>query len=38
MTTLMVTHSPEVAQLADRVMTIRDGALVEHSVEARAFP
>ncbi|MDH4026276.1 MAG: ABC transporter ATP-binding protein [Desulfuromonadales bacterium] len=38
MTTLMVTHSPEVAQLADRVMTIRDGALVEHSVEAKAFP
>lgn len=38
MTTLMVTHSPEVAQLADRVMTIRDGALVEHSIEARAFP
>lgn len=38
MTTLMVTHSPEVAQLADRVMTIHDGALVEHSVEARAFP
>jgi putative ABC transport system ATP-binding protein len=38
MTTLMVTHSPEVAQLADRVMTIRDGVLVEHSVEARAFP
>jgi putative ABC transport system ATP-binding protein len=38
MTTLMVTHSPEVAQLADRVMTIRDGALVEHSVEAKTFP
>ncbi len=29
MTTLMVTHSPEVAKLADRVLTIRDGQLVE---------
>jgi putative ABC transport system ATP-binding protein len=34
MTTLMVTHSPEVAQLADRVITIRDGVLVEHSIQA----
>ncbi|MEJ2471799.1 MAG: ABC transporter ATP-binding protein [Desulfuromonadales bacterium] len=33
MTTLMVTHSPEVAQLADRVITILDGVLVEHSLE-----
>ena len=38
MTTLMVTHSPEIAQLADRVITIRDGVLVEHSLEARGFP
>jgi len=38
MTTLMVTHSPEVAQLADRVMTIRDGILVEQPVEAKVLP
>ncbi len=38
MTTLMVTHSAEIAQLADRVITIRDGVLVEHSLEARGFP
>lgn len=37
MTTLMVTHSTEVAKLADRVVTIRDGALVEevHPNEVR---
>ena len=29
MTTLMVTHSPDVAKLADRILTIRDGRLVE---------
>ena len=29
MTTLMVTHSPEVAKLADRILTIREGRLVE---------
>jgi len=38
MTTLMVTHSSEIAQFADRVITIRDGVLVEHSLEARGFP
>lgn len=37
MTTLMVTHSPEVAQLADRIMTIRDGVLVEHTIEAKVL-
>ncbi len=29
MTALMVTHSAEVARLADRVITIKDGGLVE---------
>ena len=38
MTTLMVTHSPEVAQLADRVITIRDGVLVEHNIQAGGRP
>ena len=38
MTTLMVTHSPEVAQLADRVMTIRDGILVEQTAAAEVLP
>ena len=38
MTTLMVTHSPEVAQLADRVLTIRDGILVEQTAEAKVLP
>jgi putative ABC transport system ATP-binding protein len=37
MTTLMVTHSPEVAQLADRIMTIRDGVLIEHTIEAKVL-
>ena len=37
MTTLMVTHSPEVAQLADRIMTIRDGVLIEHTTEAKVL-
>ncbi|MCW8858717.1 MAG: ABC transporter ATP-binding protein [Deltaproteobacteria bacterium] len=31
MTTLMVTHSAEIARLADRVLTIRDGQLVEQA-------
>lgn len=31
MTTLMVTHSLEVAQLADRILTIRDGQLLEEA-------
>jgi putative ABC transport system ATP-binding protein len=31
MTTLMVTHSLEVAQLADRILTIRDGQLFEEA-------
>jgi len=38
MTTLMVTHSPEVARLADRVLTIRDGILVEQVAEAKGLP
>ena len=31
MTTLMVTHSTEIARLADRVLTIHDGRLVEEA-------
>jgi putative ABC transport system ATP-binding protein len=29
MTVLMVTHSDEIARTADRILTIRDGQLVE---------
>lgn len=32
MTTLMVTHSAEVARLADRVLTLRDGRLIDAEV------
>ncbi|BCR03479.1 ABC transporter ATP-binding protein [Desulfuromonas versatilis] len=38
MTTLMVTHSLEVARLADRVLTIRDGALEEQRLSPGAAP
>ena len=38
MTTLMVTHSPEIARLADRVLTIRDGILIEQLAEAKGLP
>ncbi len=38
MTTLMVTHSPDVARLADRVMTIRDGILVEQTAAVKGLP
>ena len=38
MTTLMVTHNPDVARLADRVLTIRDGVLVEQAAEAKVLP
>ena len=37
LTTLMVTHSSEVAQLADRVLTIRNGSLIEQSIETRGL-
>ena len=36
MTTLMVTHSAEVARLADRVITIKDGGLVETAASTEA--
>ena len=36
MTTLMVTHSDEIARLADRVLTIRDGHLEEHKPQKEA--
>lgn len=35
MTTLMVTHSLEVAQLADRILTIRDGQLFEETATGK---
>jgi len=36
MTALMVTHSAEVARLADRVITIKDGGLVETAASTEA--
>jgi putative ABC transport system ATP-binding protein len=30
-TTVMVTHDPRILELADRIVTLEDGALVEHS-------
>ncbi len=36
MTTLMVTHSPEIARLADRVLTIQDGQLLATNVKEAA--
>ena len=36
MTTLMVTHSDEIARLADRVLTSRDGHLEEHKPQKEA--
>jgi putative ABC transport system ATP-binding protein len=34
-TVLMITHNPEAAQIADRILTMRDGELISEAVGAR---